>query len=647
VDIETDTDKRYGSALLGEPNFISWCDNGVGWGVKSQDLTEWLLKHFLQDKFNGYILYAHNGFGFDFKRVKWDVLADKGFTADFLNGKDGSIKSVTLRIANSEWIIRDSYLLIPRKLSEVTKKFAPEHQKIKREQSFENSVFDPDNKNDVDYAIQDSVGLWYSILEVDRILKQRFNVSIHEAATLPGIAFRAFRLMFKAGDRSAGIYAEKYPGISWGLAHAARESYHGGQTIAFRTTPTRDVVSLDANSMYSHVMLKHKLPTGEVKRYAALPPMVDSNRCLCLAIVHIPKNVFPMLKSKTSKGGVGNYRGVVTGWYWLFELEKQKELGATFEVIECYVWETSTSCASRFVDKCKSLRMEDYFGAIGEIAKLLANALYGKFAQQTPGFNYVMSKTMPDDAAVPFYNPQTKQIVSNLWQVEAGFNYSADMTHWASFITAHARLMLTEAIQKAGFENILYCDTDSIFIERKHIERVRSIMGKEYGQFKIEKGSEEKGIPFQAIAPKAYLFIETNNKIKIKNKGIPTSAILKQNGVARIGEDNQKIEFISSSNLWQMIKNNKEYGRKSFRRMATEKSTTNGEINNGRWEPSVCEPIAIHVLRGDEQLNIKTPRYLSTKFAIILNEFNAKEAIENEARENTTNESEYSTIGCG
>lgn len=625
VDIETNKDKQYGSALLGEPVFISWCEFGRGYGEKSNDLTFWLIDRFLCEKYNGFILYAHNGFGFDFKRIDWMLLIEYGFKCDFLTGRDGGIKSVTVSLGECEWIIRDSLLLIPQKLDTVTKTFAPEYQKIKREKSFDEIPFNPDDEKDVEYAIQDAVGLWFAIQKVDSILRERFGVSIHESATLPGLAFKAFRLMFREGDRKRGIPGERYPGISFGCAYAARESYHGGQTIAFKTNPIRDVVSLDANSMYSHVMLTWPLPTGEVKKHYRLPESADPDRTLCLAIAHIPDGVFPVLKTKSKKGSVGNFKGIVAGWYWLFELQKQKELGGDFEVIECYQWTESTTCAARFVALCRDLRMEDYHGATGAMAKLLANALYGKFAQQVTDFTLQLSKETPDGESFPVYDPVRRTTVEGLWQVKSKPNFSADMTHWASFITAKARMVLTDAIQKVGFENIIYCDTDSIFFERKYLDRVRDIMGKEYGKFKIEKGSEHEGIPFQAIAPKAYLYVEKRVNLKIKNKGIPTRAILEQDGFSRMGSPNESVSFVSSNNLMQMIKSGKSYGRIAKRKMATVESTTNGVIINDVWHPVKCELPPIDEIRGDSALNNTTPFYLKNSYAMILEEYRKRE----------------------
>ena len=54
---------------------------------------------------------------------------------------------------------------------------------------------------------------------------------------------------------------------------------------------------------------------------------------------------------------------------------------------------------------------------------------------------------------------------------------------------------LSKAIELVGFDHIDYCDTDSLFFERKYLDKVSSILGDQYGQFKIEKNMQE----FQAF----------------------------------------------------------------------------------------------------------------------------------------------------
>ena len=595
VDIET-RDKRGVSDLLGDTVYITWCAEAEGHGIVSDDLTGWLLHHFLIPEHDGEILYAHNGFRFDFKRLDWRRLAECRFLAQFVTGGDMSIKGVTLTLGRWTWYMRDTVLLLPMSLDKVTKTFAPDYQKIKREKTFDEQSFDEHDSNDQAYAIQDAVGLWHAIRKVDTLMQQTFGVSIHDGITAPSLAFRAFRQGFQDG--------EQYPGINFELEHAARESYHGGQTLALNVREHMDTLSIDCNSMYPYCMIQYPLPTGEVRHFQGCPLDHNPEITLCLALVHIPQGVFPFLKTKDSHRHTGNFRGVLLGWYWKFELDYQAHLGATVKILESYLWSETTDVAARFSGVCHDLRMSDYHGPIGATAKLLNNSLYGKFAQQSPDYQLVLSLEKPEEA-IPVMDFEAQDITPYLWYVPAEESHGAKMTHWASHITAHARLELTRAMEQIGFDHVDYCDTDSIFFERQYLPRAQSLLGAEYGQFKVEK----EMTMFQAIAPKAYRGEFFNASRMVRNKGIPQKELEKQGAYDRLGNDDVQIEYIKSNNLAQMMTRNLGYGGTSQRTTATPRSTSNGMMVNDKWEPLPCDIRPLEDVRG-----CKTPLYIQQHY---------------------------------
>lgn len=607
-DIET-VDQNGVSDLLGEPVFVSWCRWGEAYGQPCTDLTDWFLQYIFTPEQSGWLIYAHNAMKFDYQRLDWLRLAELGFTGEFLTGKNSGLKGATIRYGEYSWYLRDSLLLIPMGLDKATKTFAPAQRKQKRG-SWDYRSFDINDAQDVAYAIQDALSLWHVIRNVDQLLLRTFEVSIHDGVTLPSISYRAFRQSLPKGT--------KFPSVNYGASAAARDSYHGGQTLSLNTIPHKNEISIDCNSMYAYVMITYPLPMGVAKHVMGLPHEADSEKTLCLATVGIPDGVFPFLKTQTDTGKVGNYKGVCTGWYWLFELEYQKHLGGNFEVLESYYWEEETRSVSDFISVCRELRMSNYFGGQGDLAKLLQNALYGRFAMQVGELNLHMTRNKPDDG-IPFYSPYADDMVPCFWWIPAGENYNADMVHWASYITAHARLVLTRAMEQIGFEHVDYCDTDSIFFEERFLPLAESLIGNEYGQFKIEKRMER----FQAFAPKAYKYRtmepipRKHKKYKFvkfprayaKNKGIPTRELLSQNGFARLGKPAQVITYIQSNTLLNRIKRGLTYGRIATRTLATEKSTSNGMIQGGVWEPLPITPRKLTDLRGE-----KTGLYLRKQY---------------------------------
>jgi len=613
ADIEA-VDPNGVSDLLGDTVFIAWCIGGVGYGAASIDLTGWLLTHFLIESKNEWILYMHNAFGFDFKRVDFERLANQGITGSFLAGNDGRIKMITFRKGEWTWQIRDSLLLLPMTLAKATKTFAPEYAKLERD-SFEYRSFDVTNQEDVDYAIRDAVGLYYAIEGANDVMEEHFEVSIHAAPTLPGLAFRAFKLVFNDG--------EEYPGVSFGVAFAARAAYHGGQTVALNTKTHYDEVSIDCNSMYVHVMRTWLMPTGVVKHRVGLPTSANVDTTLVFAVGFIPENVFPYLKTKDHKGHTGNYNGLVAGWYWLFEVEKQTELGGHFEIMESYVWAEQTDVAKRFGDKCHDLRMMDYNGPIGQVSKTIGNSSYGKLAQRTVEKEIIMDLSEPE-GAIPMYHPEAEDLVPYLWYVDSRPNFSADMVHWASYITARARFVLVEAMQQVGIKNVDYCDTDSLFFERQYLDSAKSLLGPEYGQFKIEK----EMFLFQAVAAKSYrrreivelkeerngkpFLISKQLKLFVNNKGIPKRVVSTHQYFKKFGQAGLKAEFVMTHNLKVMLENPKGgYGKMTSRKLATTESTTNGKITAEVWEAVPCILPTLSEMLGREASWMDGVRYQS------------------------------------
>ena len=53
-----------------------------------------------------------------------------------------------------------------------------------------------------------------------------------------------------------------------------------------------------------------------------------------------------------------------------------------------------------------------------------------------------------------------------------------------------------------------------------------------------------------------------------------------------------------------MLKRNLPYGRKAHRKLATPKSTTNGTLEGGTWEPSQTEPRSLLELRNDQPTSL-------------------------------------------
>jgi hypothetical protein len=86
----------------------------------------------------------------------------------------------------------------------------------------------------------------------------------------------------------------------------------------------------------------------------------------------------------------------------------------------------------------------------------------------------------------------------------------------SAHITADARNLLTDYIEKAGWENVFYCDTDSLIVNSRGFDNLRDyISNNELGKLKIENTSDN----LEIYGLKDYRFGE-----EVKIKGIKKDA---------------------------------------------------------------------------------------------------------------------------
>jgi hypothetical protein len=359
-------------------------------------------------------------------------------------------------------------------------------------------------------------------------------------------------------------------------------------TLAYNNSYHKNEIGIDANSLYGWVMLEFPLPTGLPSFHReTLHDLPNEKFSLCFATVDIPSSSFPVLKTRY-KNRVKNAVGRVTGWYWDFELALQRETGCEFVIHERLSWENETRDVSRFIEKCRDLRMKDYHGPIGQIAKLVQNSLYGKFAQKHGASNIVLARVKPHKSALR-YIPFEEEETDGIWWEYPGNKRFERFPHWGSYITARSREKLLGTVKSLGFEKVDYVDTDSIFMEDRFRGLMEPFLGNDYGNFKVEK---EFSL-FRPIAPKAYEYVKKDEfsfldkeksfgppSKKRVNKGVPLSTL------SCPRTDAEEIEFIGHNSLVRMLREGKTVGQKTERKLAHSDNIQNGSFGaSGKWVP--------------------------------------------------------------
>lgn len=97
----------------------------------------------------------------------------------------------------------------------------------------------------------------------------------------------------------------------------------------------------------------------------------------------------------------------------------------------------------------------------------------------------------------------------------------------ASFVTAYGRLRLFDMMKRIGFEDLIYCDTDSVVALFSPLQKSEIPDGKLLGEFKSEFKPGEYINEFVALGPKCYAYTTNLGKIDIKIKGITQCLISK------------------------------------------------------------------------------------------------------------------------
>jgi hypothetical protein len=162
------------------------------------------------------------------------------------------------------------------------------------------------------------------------------------------------------------------------------------------------------------------------------------------------------------------------------------------------------------------------------VSKMVLNSLWGKLGQRSNMtqtiiikddvnmFNRIMFDDKIDVSSVNFLNDS---VVEVKYKFITDFVESSKNTNiaLASFVTAYARSWLYGAMKKVGYDNMIYCDTDSIiyyYPTRKNIIQPDAKLG---GMTDELKGDYIKEI--LALAPKTYTYLKSSGEVEVKSKG--------------------------------------------------------------------------------------------------------------------------------
>jgi hypothetical protein len=482
-------------------------------------------------------LWAHNGGKFD---VLWLLNHLKRRNLRASVGLQGSRVS---RLVVGRLEIRDSYALIPMRLSDAAK--IGGHEKAS---TGLRCICSRECGGYCAISRQMSYGDLVKLREYLRIDCEALASTLDallifcadqdlDLATTVGMA------AWKTASRWLDI-----PDVEWGefgsaRYRKAREGYYGGRTQVFRPRAAHGF-RYDINSAYPAALAITELPVGA-------PRMLDASEAaraytsgkegIYAANVEIPSQAhvppLPIHLSSRTCFPVGRIRGHWTA----LELREAEIHGAVIGRFgKSLVWSYGERVLAPFCERVWSLRHT--LGKKHPVAKWIKsflNSCTGKLAQR-PTHEDVFMNPDPDQiihcpadgdcsgerrCGVYFcckhkcskkcgaWKPLDRNEI--LWAHDVYRMSPSGYVHWAAYLTASTRLTLLNQLTSDGHygHTAVYCDTDSCYSISPRVANV----GPELGQWDAEGTFKD----FQALAPKTYKYEDQHGRQHVRAKGIP------------------------------------------------------------------------------------------------------------------------------
>jgi len=326
------------------------------------------------------------------------------------------------------------------------------------------------------------------------------------AITAAGQAWNAYRHRFM--PVKIGIHNRK------DAIDLERASYRGGRVEVFRTGSFNgeNYYKLDVNGLYAHAMAANLYPQKLLKIVLARSPSelkTLMKRWLAIAdvIVDTDKPYYPYATETEKLYPTGIFRTQLT----TPELRLALEEGHVRAIGQIALYEPA-DLFSDYIGTLTPLRQKyKESGDLGRslMCKLLRNSLYGKFAQRGYKQEILGDAPLDEISVVKWLEMGTGRYCEDwtfggktIRQYREGESFDS-FPAISAHVTAYGREHMLMLLDLAGWENVLYMDTDSLIVTEKGFQRLKpSIDSLKLGYLKVEGITED----LEILAKKAYRF---------------------------------------------------------------------------------------------------------------------------------------------
>lgn len=464
-----------------------------------------LLRAILAKSLRGYVIYAHNGAGYDFKYLleafRLCCTEFPQCRVDILMRGDGRPLVIKFRTGNAQkWhcvTLHDTFHFLPVSLDKAAQTFSPELSKLEHEWE-ESTWFNPDSAEDMAYLRRDVDALYAIIVKYRNLIYEVFGVNLRITASATARA--AWQRSLEPGT----VYWRLSPRVE----EFTRLAAHGGLIGLTTTTPQVNVGQADKHAHYADAMCDG-VPGG----IAAWTDRYIEGQPGCYeCTVHVPlEERYPFLFIP----GSGVRRGIFRTYLYSHEVEWGRSLGYTIHVRRGVVWDELIYPFNAFLARCEQLEVEHRGDAIGTCAKMLRNSLSGVFAKRPQSERIVWSPDAPlPEDVTPLVSEITGDILDGMGMLHETLDAGYMHPEWYGWHTATARIKTNALTRETG---AVYWDTDCAVAPAREWLLRPNLFGERYGQLAIEAEYQV----FRSGGPKNIYGILRTGAERSRLKGLP------------------------------------------------------------------------------------------------------------------------------
>lgn len=408
-------------------------------------------------------------------------------TFDALITDDGLFYSITVYFAKKnkaykKVVFYDSLKKLPFKVSVISKAFELADEKLEIDYKAHREKGHVLTEEEKQYIINDCRIVAQALhIQFDKGLKRMTNASD---------AMNNYKKMI--GEDK---FYKWFPVLPLELDADIRRAYKGGFTYLmkrFRNRHVKGGLTLDVNSLYPWAMYNCLLPygypmyfEGEYQHDPDYPLYICKVKCG----FELKKNHIPTVQLKKNRAFVeteyltSSNGEIVEMTLTSVDLQLLKDHYnlKCFEVINGYKFKATVGMFKEYIDYWMHIK-ETTTGAMRQLAKLMLNSLYGKFATNPIGYKKV---AYMDEDGIVCYEVINTEEKAKKYGVKPPEPRDPVYTAMGCFITAYAREKTIRSAQSV-YDRFIYADTDSLHLVGTEIPEGIEVHPTKLGAWKHE-----------------------------------------------------------------------------------------------------------------------------------------------------------------